>query len=151
MKRWITVGLIMMVAVACHGGNVFDKKVIYTTERTVETNKVSESTYNTRTNGYTWIVNERPFPSADYGYLTLGCTTGSVMYIGYNTTCVNAPDPFEEKITVKYYTVISAVVYTMHIGPLDIKCVTENTVLRRWKTVHKQKINMTESTETVKE
>lgn len=125
----------------------------------IVTNEISEAEYNVRTNGYikvdemgrAWANNIIWVGSNNYNIAMIVCATNYATYgwVAQNQAVANAPDPFKEKITIKYFTAEREDTYVLHVGPLktDFACV--KTVLSRWKTRHVQKLNMIESTEKV--
>ena len=138
--------------------------VTYSVIASIETNKVDKDYYVTHMNTRTWIVNADSFPNpiahedwvtnvkalTIWGNLSMACTNS--MYISSaNQTVGNAPDPFEEKVTVSFFVVVSNAEYWIHVGPLDAKYSTQKTVINRWYKVKKQKISMSESEEIKKD
>ena len=127
------------------------KPVDYTVETSVITNTVDEGTYNARTNGAvrTDIVMKAPFNYISVGIITNAwCSTNQLNIYGMSAS---GPDPFKEKVTVTYFVEERQDVYYVHVGPITEKYGTQWTVLSRWKTMHRQKLNMTESVETLRE
>ena len=124
----------------------------------VVTNELAEAEYNTRTNGYIkveeqgrhWANNIIWVGNCQTVSLMSTCTNMAV-WASYNQNAVNPPDPFKEKITIKYFTEELEETYTLHVGPLDTDFATVKTVLKRWKTRHVQKISQHESTDTINE
>jgi len=127
----------------------------------VVTNEVNESEYNIQVNGYrkvdelgrAWanniILSSFAMSFTNICYQTN--TIPAVHWVSVNQSVVNPPDPFQEKVTVKYFIVLREDTYTLHVGPLQTDFAVVKTVLKRWKTRHVQKLNMIEHTEKVNE
>lgn len=126
--------------------------VTYTVETSVITNEVSEGEYNARTNGAvrTDIVMKAPFNYISVATIANGawCSTNQ---LNIYSVGASGPDPFKEKVTVTYFVEERQDVYYVHVGPITEKYGTQWTALSRWKTMHRQKLNMTESVETLRE
>lgn len=143
------------------------QEVTWSTRIVTVTNKVEKGEYEKRTNGYMWVENAETFPRTiphaevkdwvgTIGQWNSICTItnmiiSSIYYNGANLTMANAPDPFEEKITVTMFVVLEVKEYVIHVGPLDSKYCTQYTVLDRWRTVRKQRISQTDTTEIKKD
>jgi hypothetical protein len=121
---------------------------------TITTNTVGATDYNVQTNGYRWqnitLGTDAPrFFGLAYNVAYMA--TNNIYVWGQANNIANIPDPFAEKVTTVYTTVLSNDVYTMIIGPITNSVGDVHTVLARWKTVTRQKISQHESTETIKE
>jgi hypothetical protein len=142
-----------------------DRQAVTWSVRTaIVTNKVEKGEYDKHTNGYMWVENAETFPKTiphaeikdwvgTIGQWN-GCSVTNIcmqvngyIYSG-NQSTVNAPDPFEEKITVTMYTVLEVKEYVIHVGPLDSKYCTQYTVTKRWRDIRRQKLAQSDTTET---
>ena len=151
--------LMSAILIACNmataGSAKTEQPIMWTIKTTFDTNEVSESTYNSKTNGYSWtdtfaISAPRNINYTDLTYMNITCATNA-LWTGYNQSNVDSPDPFKEKITIKYYQVVSNDIYYLNVGPFTDEYKAKHTVIKRWKTKHVQKINMSESLETKQE
>ena len=148
--------VIMLLALVCQIGGcpVYGEKpqpVTFTVDTTIITNEVSESEWNARTNDHvrTDVVMRAPFFANTVAWAVTNCVSVN----GYNIYPGGAagPDPFEEKVTVTYFSKERQDVYYIQVGSITEKYATQWTALDRWKTVHRQKLNMSESVETLRE
>jgi hypothetical protein len=129
---------------------------------TVTTNTdVDESNYKAQTNGHKWAENHAGNwninPQWYSGYMTNIVSTVSFgtnlvcLYFSENQGQFRVPDPFEEKVTVTRYTMMSNETFYWQMGPLEMKAATIHTIFKRWQTIHRQKLSQHESTETVEQ
>ena len=133
--------------------------VTWSTRVSLVTNKVDRNEYDRRTNGCMWVENAETFPRtiphaeiADWvgtiaSWNANACVTNTMWVSSSNQSAANAPDPFEDKITVTMYVVLEAKEYIIHVGPLDSKYCTQYTVLKRWRNIRRQRISQTDTTE----
>lgn len=136
--------------------------VTWSTRLATITNKVEKGEYDKRTNGYMWVENAETFPRTiphaevkdwvgtlnqwnSICLVTNMCFNGT--WVSINQAAVNAPDPFEEKVTVTMNVVLDVKEYIIHVGPLDSKYCTQYTVTKRWRDIRRQKISQTDVTE----
>jgi len=140
-----------------------DRQAVMWSVRTATvTNKVEKGEYDKHTNGYMWVENAETFPKTiphaeikDWvGTISQwNSICGTNMFItingiySANQMFVNAPDPFEEKVTVTMYTVLEVKEYVIHVGPLDSKYCTQYVVTKRWRNIRSQKLAQTDTTE----
>jgi len=149
-----TIMMVMIAGLGIAGDDMWsiNKDVRWSSVKTIETNKVSETTYKQQTNGYTWV--NRPAVCVGNFTTWTGAVCNDIISINHGyavTTGISgeiAPDPFKEKITIEYFVVTSKEVYSITVGPMTDEYATRYTVLKRWQTKLVQKINMVESTET---
>ena len=155
---WLVMVIGLLGSCVCGEEKVTTGNCQYRVITKTVTNDVDKSTYDTRTNGYAWVEKEDLFPYYKYATVSVNnnswtCITNQVIsanqnYVGPGKS---GPDPFQEKIEVKYFTVVQEKLYELVVGPLSTKYATQYTVLKRWRHIKKQKINMTESEETLQE
>ena len=158
IKQFIIAGLILICGTCITGkaayfnipketnGICLTGNVTYSIVNSIVTNEVDAAVYNKQTNGYTNIE----YKMFEYGNYTLGSI---VSWNGNGVTrSVTIPDPFAEKVTAKYFVIISKDTYYLHMANLDKReYAVKLTVIKRWKVVTTQKIKMNESTEKVVE
>ncbi len=139
-QHWYLIAVVLLslslLATRCKSDNV-----TYSIASTIITNKVADGTYNRQTNGFTSVKEH-------FYVYWVGGNTGFSSTTNYGYEVQNS---FEEKVTTSYYQRVKRDVYRIHVGDLTHKYATRSTVLSRWKIVHRQKINMQESTEIIKE
>jgi len=157
MKK--TTAVIFAVLVCVSVCSAQEGRVRYSMTSKTVTNEVSEEQYNIRTNGYAKVEEQGRHWANNIvynygnGQSTVLCSTVTNMawtgWVSQNQSVHNPPDPFKEKVTIKYFTEELEEYYTLHVGPLDTDFATVKKVIKRWKTRHVQKLNMVESTEKV--
>ena len=149
--RSIVIGLILLIVNCCLAENIkvregYTLYPIYTVVNSIITNEVEAAVYNKQTNGYT-NVEYKMFENGNY-LSTTSLSNWSGMYVNP----ASIPDPFAEKVTTKYFVVISKDIYYLHVADLEKReYAVKSTVIKRWKVVTTQKIKMNESTEKVVE
>lgn len=174
MKLGMIVAVALMMTLGCYAkdkpkvelGESDRSQVTWSTRTVIVTNKVEKGEYDKRTNGYMWVENAETFPRTiphaevkdwvgTIAQWNNACVLTNMLitanWVSYNQAVVNAPDPFEEKITVTMFVKLQVTEYVIHVGPLDSKYCTQYTVLDRWRNVRKQKISQTDTTETMKD
>jgi len=160
MKKIIIIMLASLLVGNCFAwGDKNKNPVKYSVKTYVVTNTLEKSDYDNKTNGYSYMVNASSFPrvveeKVNYGWMgtDINCLTTttnySINWVSANQWTKQAPDPFKVKVTVKCYVIIQNECYTIHVGPMSAKYATKKTVIKRWQTILRQKINMSETTET---
>lgn len=158
MKKWT-----MMVVLALFAGMVQAvdlnqwQGLKYDVVTTITTNeKTSESEYNERTNGFQWVESHQKWSGVtlfaiDGLSVTNVLASGTFAWFSVNQNTIDAPDPFQEKVTVTRFLVFSNDLYRLRVGPLVNDYATIHTVIKRWQTRFTQKISMHEKTEKVEE
>lgn len=148
-----TIGLLItLLLCGCRIYGAQPQPVTYTVETTIITNTVSEGEYDARTNGNvrTDVRRISPYVEMQWAASVTNVTSFNQYYVP-GLMGASSPDPFQEKVTVTYYSEERQDTYFVQVGPITEKYATQWTALSRWKTVHKQKLNMQESVETLRE